>query len=61
MAVIKVGEKVKNKANECGEITSFNESYIFVAFSNRNTKFLLNAFEKGFLKYVNPSLQEQID
>ena len=59
MTEIIVGEKVINKTYGSGEITSFDERYIVIAFSNRNVKFLPNAFEQGFLKYVNPSLQEQ--
>lgn len=61
MAVIIVGEKVINKANECGEIISFDEKYFYVAFNNRNAQFLHNAFEQGYLKYVNPNFQEKIN
>ena len=61
MADVVVNEKVVNKAKEVGVIESFDEQYIIVQFSNRVVKFARDAFEKGFLRYENPALQNVFD
>ena len=61
MAEVLVGEQVKNKAGEIGEIISVNKDYIQVQFVDRVAKFLRDAFEKGFLVYTNAGLQNKID
>ena len=55
------GEKVITKAGETGKIASHNEKYITVVFNDRTTGFLVDAFEKGFLKYESPALQAAIE
>ena len=61
MAEVLVGEQVKNKAGEIGEIISVNKDYIQVQFVDRVANFLRDAFEKGFLVYTNAGLQNKID
>ena len=61
MADILVGEKVINKNKETGIIVSFDGGIITVDFRGRTTKFLQDAFEKGFLKYENPAAQEVLN
>ena len=61
MADIIVGEKVINKFGAKGVIISFDDKYIEVDFHTRFAKLQLDAFEKGFLRYENPDIQEKID
>lgn len=56
-----VGEKVINKLKEKGEVISVNDRYLEVDFGNRIAKLQLDAFEKGFLKYENATLQNEVD
>lgn len=61
MAEIIIGAKVINKLKQVGTIVSVENTYIVVDFGNRTAKLQLNAFEQGFLKYVNIDLQETVD
>ena len=54
-----IGEKVINKQGEAGTIISSDDCYIYVDYGTRSVKLLLNAFEKGFIKYENAQLQSQ--
>ena len=55
-----IGEYVMNKYGEVGTLTAFNDQYITIAFADRTVNFLSNAFEKGFLQYVNTDLQQKV-
>ncbi len=61
MVDVIVGERVINKVGEIGTIVSFDDKYICVAYNSRTAKLQLDAFEKGFLKYENASLQDKIN
>lgn len=61
MAEIIIGERVINKIGEIGTIVSFDDKYICVAYNSRTAKLQLDAFEQGFLKYENASLQDKIN
>ncbi len=61
MVDIIVGEKVINKVNAVGTIVSVDDKCISVDFATKTAKFLLNAFEQGFLKYENAELQSKVD
>lgn len=56
-----IGEQVINKKGEVGCIVSFDGKYIAVDFSDRTTSFLPDAFEKGFLSYLDTDLQRQAE
>ena len=61
MAEVLVNAKVVNKAGEVGTIVSFENDVICVDYGNRTAKLLKDAFEKGFLRYVDADVQSQID
>lgn len=61
MADIIVGEKVINKSKEIGTIISFEDNIIVVDFKTRVAKLMSNAFDEGYLKYINIDLQSKID
>lgn len=61
MADIIVGEKVINKFGAKGVIISFDDKYIEVDFHTRFAKLQLDAFEKGFLRYENTDIQNEIN
>ena len=61
MGYLKIGEKVINKRDEVGTITSFDDEYILVDFGYKVSKFKSNAFELGFLKYENEALQIKVN
>ena len=58
MADIRIGEKVINTKYGTGSIVSFASGIITVDFQGKDVKFMQDAFEKGFLKYENPAVQE---
>lgn len=61
MEDIVIGEKVINKSGETGTIVSFDGRFITVNFLSRVSVFQSDAFEKGFLSYVNVALQGKLD
>ena len=61
MTDIIVGEKVKNNLKETGTIISFDGKTIVVQYEKRVAKLQSDAFEKGFIKYENAGLQNEID
>lgn len=61
MAEIFVNAKVVNKAGVIGTIVAFENDVICVDYGNRTAKLLKDAFEKGFLRYVDADVQGQID
>ena len=60
MVNIIIGEKVINKTRETGTIVYCDNNCLQVDFGNRVSKFLLNAFKQGFLKYENKKEQKQV-
>ena len=61
MAEIMVNAKVVNKAGEIGTILSFENDIICIDYGNRTAKLLKDAFEKGYLRYADTGLQDEID
>ena len=61
MAYIVEKERVISKRGEQGILVSFDGNYISVQFPDRTASFQSDAFEKGFLRYENPALQEVLD
>lgn len=61
MADIRIDEKVINKKYGTGSIVSFERGIITVKFQDCSIDFLQDAFEKGFLKYENPAVQEVLN
>ena len=57
----KIGQIVLNRKGEKGTITKVDDKHIFVQFSDRTPAFELNTFERGFLTFVDPALQAEID
>lgn len=60
MLDIKVGEKVKTKSGKVGIIVSVGK-YINVEFGDKTSDFQLDAFEKGYLIYLNEELQKLVN
>jgi len=60
MTDIIVGEKVINLNGKIGTIISFDGSAFCVDFGTRSARFMTDAFEKGYLKYENLQLHNQI-
>jgi len=47
---LKVGEEVIHKSFGAGHVMSLDDSYVFIKFRDRESKFLFpNAFKKGYL------------
>ena len=61
MAEILVNAKVVNKTGEIGTILSFENDIICIDYGNRTAKLLKDAFEKGYLRYADTGLQDEID
>jgi len=61
----RIEEKVVNKAGETGVIKNVNINnsgeYITVKFEDKEIEYQSNAFKKGFLRFINDSLQKQIE
>lgn len=53
--------QVKNNRGEVGVITSIADGKIVVSFSGREMKFQEDAFLKGYLSYVDPSSQKEVE
>ena len=60
MEKIYVGERIKNKRGEMGIITAFDNQYITVDYPDRTASLMLDAFEKGYIKYENAELQCEV-
>ncbi len=58
---ILLNQKVINKKGEIGLIIQIEDGLMKVAFDNRDALFQTDAFLKGFLKYMDPDLQEKVD
>ena len=60
MVKIHIGERVKNGRGESGVITAFDNQYITVDYPNRTASVVIDAFEKGYIKYENTKLQNEV-
>lgn len=60
MAKVYIGESVKNGCGEIGVITTFDNQYITVDYPDRTASVVIDAFEKGYIKYVNKELQSEV-
>ena len=60
MMNIYIGEQVKNLRGEIGVITTFNNQYIMVDYPDRTASVVLDAFEKGYIKYIDSKLQAEV-
>ena len=61
MADVILGEKVVNKMKETGVIVSVEDRHVIVSFPHREAKFMVTAFEDGYLRYVDAALQSGVD
>lgn len=57
----KIGQIVLNKKGEKGTIVKVDNEHICVEFSDRTPVFQIDAFEKGFLTFLNPIFQNEIN
>lgn len=60
MVKIYIGERVKNGRGEIGVITAFDNQYITVNYLGRTASVVIDAFEKGYIKYENAELQSEV-
>ena len=60
MVKIHIGERVKNGRGESGVITAFDNQYITVDYPSRTASVVIDAFEKGYIKYENAKLQNEV-
>ena len=60
MVKIHIGERVKNGREESGVITAFDNQYITVDYPSRTASVVIDAFEKGYIKYENTKLQNEV-
>ncbi len=57
----KIGQQVLNRKGEKGTVTKVDDVHIFVEFPDRTPVFQIDAFEKGFLTFVDPVMQKQVN
>ena len=55
-----IGEEIVTKKGEHGTLVKMNEEYIFTNFTDRPRLYQSNAFDKGYISCVKPSVQEAI-
>ena len=60
MVEIYIGEQVRNRRGERGVITAFDSQYITVDYPDRTASVVIDGFEKGYIKYENAKLQDQV-
>ena len=60
MNIVKyIGERVMNKKGESGLITKVDE-FIHVDYEDRSCMYEMDAFEKGYLEWLNPEIKQKV-
>ena len=56
-----LGEYVVNNQGEVGTLTVFDGRYITVEYADRPAMYMADAFEKGYICYLNEDLQKELE
>lgn len=60
MVKVHIGERVRNGRGEIGVISTLDNQCITINYPTRTASVVLDAFEKGYIKYESKELQSEV-